>query len=87
MRNLRGRILNSLYTTELPRWKKFRAKQVRSTVWSVPFIDEHGKLTTARWKFKEGWYVNREPVYYMYRLDGRSIRYMRRVKIIDCCEL
>ena len=42
------------------------------------YIDELGKLTTARWRLDRYTSVGA-----MYILDRRSIRYMRQVKILD----
>ena len=46
----------------------------------VPFRDEYGKTTVARYKIVEAHCLSHS---YIAKLDGRSIRYMRRAKIIE----
>jgi len=79
--------MNELYTTELPRWKRLSAEDVRGVKLVTPFRDETRKITTAKWKMKYGWHHGNLVMSYLFRLDGRSVRYMKRVKIIECCEL
>jgi len=82
-----SRLLMELYTTELFRWKRLPIDEVMGVRISVPFIDETHKYTTAKWRMKEGWYSGGKAIYYLFRLDGRSVRHMKRVKIIEGCEL
>lgn len=50
----------------------------------VPFMDENLKHTTAKYKAigvdKGG---HSDVMIYVWKLDGRSVRYMKRVKIIE----
>jgi hypothetical protein len=50
----------------------------------LPFIDEYGKITEAYYKLVK---VIAGPLKnhynYKFKLDARSVRYMRRVKIIE----
>lgn len=69
-----------LKTTHLQRF-------VASTHRSLPmlarnFIDEHGWVTMAKWKL-HSFYGQYGQKFYVYRLDARSIRYMKRVEIIE----
>lgn len=46
--------------------------------------DETGKCTIAKYKLVKVLETNIKDLYnYVWRLDGRSIRYMKRVKIIE----
>lgn len=49
-----------------------------------PFRDEYGKLTVAKYKLVGIIEGNIKDLNnYVFRLDARSVRYMRRVKIIE----
>jgi len=76
-----------LHTTELPRWVRLPLETVRGKAYLVPFRDETGKTTTARWVMKKIWHHGDLKLEVIFRLDGRSVRYMKRVRIIECCEL
>lgn len=80
---------NILYHTRLPRWIAVASSDSRLMTSSLgkSFRDERRKITTAKWKFRYGWHISYEPHMYLFRLDGRSVRYMRRVEIVDCCLL
>lgn len=77
----------TLYITELPRWKRLPIDDALGTAYLIPFIDETQKLTTAKWRMKSLWHHGELKISVLFRLDGRSVRYMKRVKIIECCEL
>jgi len=48
------------------------------------FVDEHGKITIVKYILKKMMYSNiNNLVNYIWRLDGRSIRYMKRVMVIE----
>jgi hypothetical protein len=53
----------------------FKHKDAKAYLQQI-FIDENNKITKARFK-----YFKREGKKNIYRLDGRSIRYMEGVKI------
>jgi hypothetical protein len=76
-----------LYITELPRWMRLTLEDVRGVTYLVPFRDETRKTTTAKWRMKRLWHHGNLRISVLFRLDGRSIRYMKRVKVIECCEL
>ena len=80
-------LLMELYTTELVRWKRMPIEDVLGVRICIPFVDEMRKFTTAKWRMKEGWYKGGKATHYLFRLDGRSVRHMKRVKIIEACEL
>lgn len=76
-----------LYTTELVRWKRLPLEDALGNAYLVPFIDETRKVTTAKWRMKNLWHHGDLKISVIFRLDGRSVRYMKRVKIIEGCEL
>lgn len=77
-----------LKTTLIPRYIRFRLGQYLRPFFTNTFMDETSKQTKARWKADHVW---RRPgtleVHVLYKLDARSVRYMKRVKIVECCEL
>ena len=46
------------------------------------FIDEHGKITNARYKVVEVDILPKS-ITFIFKLDARSLRYMRRKKVIE----
>ena len=68
--------------TELYRYIQSAEFKGRKIVFN--FRDEFGKITVAKYKLVEILESNISDLYnYILRLDGRSVRYMRRVKIIE----
>ena len=71
-----------LKTTELHRY--LQSGECRSRKLLFNFKDEFGKITIAKyylvWVFTS---KVKELDNYIWRLDGRSVRYMKRVKIIE----
>lgn len=70
------------YTIEMFRYLQsgeFHGKKL-----TIPFRDRYGKTTVAKYKLVDiiEHHV-KERNNYIWRLDGRSIRYMQRVKIIE----
>jgi hypothetical protein len=73
-----------LKTTKLFRWLIKGPDSNITPKLLVPFVDETGKLTVARYVLKSIIHSNLIGCdNYLYRLDARSVRYMKRVKIIE----
>jgi hypothetical protein len=75
---------NILFITFLPRWLRVKDEPPGVKIVHL-YRDEYRKVTSAKWKLKHIWSHGNGTFSYLYRLDGRSIRYMRRVVVIDCC--
>lgn len=74
--------MNCLKTTELCRY--IQSAELKGTEIRFPFRDEIGKTTVAKYKLVEILESNISVLYnYIWRLDGRSVRHMKRVKIIE----
>ncbi len=76
-----------LHITVLPRWVRVSLERASGSTYLVPFVDETRKLTTAKYRMKNLWHHGDLKISVLFRLDGRSVRHMKRVKIIEACEL
>ncbi len=71
-----------LYRTKLYRYLQSAERPGRKLRYS--FMDEYGKITNAKYILKEVINSNvKDILNFVWRLDARSIRYMRRVRIIE----
>ena len=50
--------------------------------WVGSFVDEYGKLTFAKYKVIEIDILPKD-ITFIFKLDARSLRYMRRKKVIE----
>lgn len=71
-----------LYTTRVFRYLQSGAFHGKKLI--IPYRDEYGKITVAKYKLiKIIEHHVKECNNYLWKLDGRSIRYMRRVKVVE----
>lgn len=68
--------------TKLYRFIETTFMQARFT--TINFIDKYGKITVARYKLIEAIeHPKTKKFAYLWKLDGRSVRYMKRKRIIE----
>ena len=75
----------SLYETSFYRYfhiQELLLNKYRGKYWVGSFIDEYGKVTYAKYKVIEIAILPKE-ITLIFKLDARSLRYMRRKKVIE----
>ncbi len=70
-------LLNS-YTINF--FRNLITKELKGSKLCRSFMDENGKITLVIYRVKQ---INKNTLNRVYRLDGRSLRYMKRYTIIE----